>query len=570
MAMRHKRKLPGAALAATLALALPSAAQAGTVEFGLPTAEAFPVGITTGPDGNLWLTEYEGDRLARVTPAGAVTELPPLDADSGPAAITAGPDGALWFTEARANRIARMTVDGALSEFGGLSPTHTDSDGSGMPAGPQAIVAGPDGNLWFTEPGAGAIARITPSGNIVEYPLPAGGEPRGLAFGPDGALWFTEFTGNRIGRLANGKISEYALPTADSKPFGITPGPDGRLWFTEYGGNRVGAITTDGAISELPPLELADSRPAGIVAGSDGALWFTEEGGNRLGRVTTDAALTESPALAAAHSLPNRIAAGPDGNLWFTESSAGVVGRATLDVPPLVRTGDATGLTMFGATLNGSVNPSRSPTTFWFEYGFTRSYGTSTSDQSLPSGHQPLPASAGVGDLPPGTLVHYRVVARNANGRTPGADRTFATLPESAGLGSGPAQPPRLPPVRLTLTAKPRRDRRAPYAYSAQGTVVLPPGVSAKSGCRGEVVLWLRRGRRTIAAAPGPIASDCSFTGRVRVSARRALDRVQPARHGKRARHRRRAPRGTLTLVARFPGNAALLHRTARMTVRFG
>ena len=37
------------------------------------------------------------------------------------------------------------------------------------------ITTGPDGNLWFTEFGAGKIGRITPSGSITEFPIPTAG-----------------------------------------------------------------------------------------------------------------------------------------------------------------------------------------------------------------------------------------------------------------------------------------------------------------------------------------------------------------------------------------------------------
>src|SRR5262249_13127838 len=37
---------------------------------------------------------------------------------------------------------------------------------------PQGIGVGPDGALWFAEPGINAIGRITTAGAITEYPLP--------------------------------------------------------------------------------------------------------------------------------------------------------------------------------------------------------------------------------------------------------------------------------------------------------------------------------------------------------------------------------------------------------------
>jgi len=530
-----------------LALSFATGARAATTEYPVPTPESFPLGIAAAPDGQLWITEYAANRLARVAVDGTVTEFPALPSPgAGPGALTAGPDGALWFTEAPLNRIGRMTLDGTVSEFDVLTAGHP---------GPQSIAAGADGNLWFTQPGANRIGRITPAGVVTEFPLPQPGSgPRGIAAGPDGALWFTEYDGNRIGRITTaGEITEYTLPTADSRPLGIAPGPDGNVWFTEYRGNRIGRIAIDGTITELRPLELPDSRPVAITAGADGAMWFTEEEGNRIGRATVGGVVTESSPLAQAHSFPNRIVAGPDGNLWFTESGANAVARTTLDVPPLVTTGDATEVTTSSAVLTGTVNPSRAATTYWFEYGLSTTYGSSTPDQELAAGDEAQAASTAVSGLPPGTPVQYRLVARNANGRTPGENRTFATLPEPTSLGTGPAQPPRLPPVRLELRVRPRHDRSAPFSFRVRGAVVLPPGVSSAEACAGTVLVRLVHGRRGVGSRAVQVTRDCNFAGVVRVSRRKTLPRT-----------------GSLALRARFGGNARLSPRSARTSVRFG
>jgi virginiamycin B lyase len=54
-------------------------------------------------------------------------------------------------------------------------------------------MAGPDGNLWFTETDAGAISRITPASVIKEFALPhLGSFPHGIVVGLAGNLWFVE------------------------------------------------------------------------------------------------------------------------------------------------------------------------------------------------------------------------------------------------------------------------------------------------------------------------------------------------------------------------------------------
>jgi uncharacterized repeat protein (TIGR01451 family) len=246
-------------------------------EFAIPTASALPGGITAGPDGNVWFTELLGNKIGRITPAGAITEFVIPTASSRAIGITAGPDGNLWFTEEIGNKIGRITPAGVITEF--AIPTATSSA--------EYIALGPDGNLWFPEYSANKIGRITPLGVITEFALPAGGGPSGIASGPDGNLWFPEVNASRIGRITPaGVITEFALPTPGSQPRDqIASGPDGNLWFTEYAGNRIGQITPAGVITEFA-IPSPDSQPIGIAAGADGNLWFTEQSGNKIGRIS--------------------------------------------------------------------------------------------------------------------------------------------------------------------------------------------------------------------------------------------------------------------------------------------
>jgi len=46
------------------------------IEYPVPTASAMPLGITPGPDGNVWFTENAKNQVAKITPSGVVTEYP--------------------------------------------------------------------------------------------------------------------------------------------------------------------------------------------------------------------------------------------------------------------------------------------------------------------------------------------------------------------------------------------------------------------------------------------------------------------------------------------------------------
>lgn len=255
-------------------------------------------------------------------PAGTITEIPLPTANSGAMGIVSGPDGNLWFTEP-GTKIGRITSYGLITEF----PLPSNMYRSG-------IASGPDGNLWITEVSSysikNKIARITPTGVITEFSVPtAKSAPYFIASGPDGNLWFTETNGNKIGRITtSGVITEFPVPpTAYPALGGITSGPDGNLWFTEQSTSEIDRITPTGTITEFP-LPAANSNPLNITPGSDGNLWFTEYYGNKIGRITPSGVITEFP-LPTANSGAYDIVSGRDGNLWFTENSTNHIARIT-------------------------------------------------------------------------------------------------------------------------------------------------------------------------------------------------------------------------------------------------
>jgi streptogramin lyase len=187
-------------------------------EYELEPCACFPIGITTGPDGNLWATEelgiFEGNAYGtvdRVSPAGEVTQFP-VDPDepSLPGYPAPGPDGNVWFGEFSADRhkIGKITPDGTATEY-------TVPVGN---ATVNAVVTGPDGNLWFTHGGAArndnGIQSVTPDGTFLDNYL-THMTPIGLTVGPDGNIWFVSGANGEIGRLQIAKANRrYVLDIA--------------------------------------------------------------------------------------------------------------------------------------------------------------------------------------------------------------------------------------------------------------------------------------------------------------------------------------------------------------------
>jgi streptogramin lyase len=300
-------------------------------EFPTPTSLSVPAFLTPGPDGNVWFTELNANKIAQVTPDGVLTEFPIRAANFGPLGITTGPDGNLWFTEFIANKIGRILPDGTqLTEFPIPTPV----------SGPTQIIAGPDGNLWFIEANAYQIAKLDPvTGRVIEFPAFSSQNATvdhnaSLTFGPDGNVWFAEHSVNRIGRLTpdGSQVLELPLPTPGSGPVGITAAADGMLWFTEYDANQIARMDPYTFSIEEFPIPTPNSGPVELTSGLDGNLWFTEYKANKLGRITPAGSVADYT-IPTGNSAPLSITSGPDANLWFTESNSHKIGRYFLPLP---------------------------------------------------------------------------------------------------------------------------------------------------------------------------------------------------------------------------------------------
>lgn len=88
-------------------------------------------------------------------------------------------------------------------------------------------------------------------------------------------------------------------------------------------------------------------------------------------------------------------------------------------------------MTSTSATLNGTINPEGSTTTYQFEYGTTTAYGTKAPLVAISAGAgvSPVSVNRGISGLTPNTTYHYRLVATNQAGEVEGADGTFVTKP---------------------------------------------------------------------------------------------------------------------------------------------
>jgi hypothetical protein len=161
-----------------------------------------------------------------------------------------------------------------------------------------------------------------------------------------------------------------------------------------------------------------------------------------------------------------RVSAGTDPSIGQTLVPAVIVVIAGIDLNesanlralPVATTAPATGIGDAGASLNGTVNPSRQPTTYHFEYGITTAYGSRVPgfDAGVGAGSADQPVSAPVYGLAPGRTYHFRIVATNSSGTSYGNDQAFTTQGRAPTITTNAAGPVSASGATLNGTVNPQ------------------------------------------------------------------------------------------------------------------
>ncbi|HEY4812756.1 MAG TPA: fibronectin type III domain-containing protein, partial [Solirubrobacteraceae bacterium] len=105
----------------------------------------------------------------------------------------------------------------------------------------------------------------------------------------------------------------------------------------------------------------------------------------------------------------------------------GLASFTTVAEPPEATTEAASEIKPLQAQFNGSVNPKGTPTTYYFKYGKTISYGSKTEPEGNAGSGQSAVGESSTAALEPGTTYHYRIVAHNEGGTVEGGDQEFKT-----------------------------------------------------------------------------------------------------------------------------------------------
>jgi len=320
---------------------------------GVPATTSFlsaPRVLVVDAGGNLYIGEWEGYRVRRVSAGGTITTIAGgrhgFSGDGGPAVnasmtypggLAVDVAGNLYLGDADNHRIRKISANGIISTVAGGAGGGFCGDGGAATAAclytPWGVAVDTAGNLYIADLNNKRIRRVSPAGIISTVAgngvagfsgdggsatLASLNRPVGVAVDTGGNLYIADHRNNRVRKVSpGGTITTVAgngvagfsgdcgpaTAASLSDPFVAVDGA-GNLLIADGGVNRVRKVGPDGTITTVagsgqwgysgdggPATKASLSYPSGVATDTAGNLYIADYGNHRVRKVSFPAAV---------------------------------------------------------------------------------------------------------------------------------------------------------------------------------------------------------------------------------------------------------------------------------------
>ncbi|MBN1660244.1 MAG: TIGR03663 family protein [Anaerolineae bacterium] len=271
-----------------------------------------PRGVAAGPDGNVYVTDSDNDRVQVFDDEGRLLRVwgshCALDTGLGcatpggagqfqePWGIAVGPDGRVYVADTWNHRIQVFDADGRfLTQWGAFGQT---GDAPGLLYGPRDIAVDASGRVFVTDTGNKRVLAFDQDGRLLDQWGGAGSgpgqfeEPVGIALDADGNLYIADVWNGRIqvfdhdlAFVREWPVEGWYGESVVNKPSLAVDG-NGRVYATDPEGYRVAVFSPEGDLlatfGRYGFEPDAFSLPTGIDVDRDGSILVADTNGQRI------------------------------------------------------------------------------------------------------------------------------------------------------------------------------------------------------------------------------------------------------------------------------------------------
>jgi streptogramin lyase len=243
---------------------------------------------------------------------------------SGPQGLAIDGSGNVWVTNFTGNSVTRLSSLGApLSGASGYT-------GSGINS-PFGIAVDGSGNAWIANFGNNSVTEITNSGTFLSgsggYIVGGLNHPRGVAIDGNGNAWIANFSGNSIAKLTSTGSAASGSPFIGgglNGPYNLAIDGSGNAWISNYTGASVTQLSSSGAVVAGSPYTLGGPlNPVGIALDSAASVWIADFGSASVTRLSHTGANLSGPTgyIGGGLGLPYGVSIDGSGVSWTASQS---------------------------------------------------------------------------------------------------------------------------------------------------------------------------------------------------------------------------------------------------------
>ncbi|HEY8995707.1 MAG TPA: hypothetical protein VIM71_13650 [Lacunisphaera sp.] len=255
-----------------------------------------PQGPVVDSSGNLYVADYGGGTIRKITPSGTVTTLAGTTGTSGsidgtgsaarfskPSGLAIDSAGNIYVADSGNHVIRKITSGGVVTTLAGTAGTSGDTDGTGAAArfsDPRGIVSDSSGILYIADTGNNTIRKIATDGKVSTIAGKSGtygsadgngitearfNFPNGLALDQAGNLYVADLINCTIRKITpagnvttlagqagvEGRLDGTGTAALFNRPSGVAVDANGNVYVADYQNQLIRKVTSAGVVTTV-------------------------------------------------------------------------------------------------------------------------------------------------------------------------------------------------------------------------------------------------------------------------------------------------------------------------------